>query len=287
MNEIDRQQLSVGFVGGGNMAQAIIAGLVRAGHDPNQIRVGDPDQSQHAQINRLAPGAQVSTENEPSLTASVCVVAVKPQQVQQVLSGLTSMGGAGSQLFISVAAGCTLGAMRAWLGHGPVLIRAMPNQPALVGQGMTALVGEPGLDTQAREISSYVMEATGEILWLNDETLMDAATAISGSGPAYFYLLMEVLENTAREMGFDPVSARQLTRQTAAGAAACALDESGDVAELRHRVTSPGGTTEAALKTMQQGNLTGIVANALEAARLRAAELGQETTSAVHNSEED
>ena len=266
--------LSIGFVGGGNMAQAILSGLIESGHSASRLCVGDPDPDRLRAVNGLNNDISVAEDNEAAGRSEVVVLAVKPQVMAEAITSLRTRAEGLSGLFVSVAAGCTLASLREWVGHGPALVRAMPNQPALMGRGMTAMAAEPGLDEAARLRATYIMEAIGKALWLDDESLVDAATAISGSGPAYFYLLMEIMEESARRMGFDEVTARELTRQTAAGAAACALSELGDTAELRRRVTSPGGTTAAALEVMEQGQIRALVSEAIQAAQLRAAELG-------------
>lgn len=270
-------ELSIGFIGGGNMAQAIIRGLVAAGHDPARLHVADPSSQQQADIRSISASIHVSADNgEVSELCDVLVLAVKPQILPDVAQALPHTLRPASQLVISIAAGITMASLRSWFGSTPRLVRVMPNTPALIGAGMSGLYAGHDLDSIARGWADYVMEATGDTLWVADEALIDAVTAVSGSGPAYFFLIIEAMQDVARELGFDEQQARLLTTRTAAGAGLLAAQSDEPAATLREQVTSPGGTTAAALAELEAGGIRDIFRTALLAARDRAVELGKE-----------
>lgn len=263
----------IGFIGAGNMARAIIGGLLQAGHRPASIAAADPSGEARDRTRTLHPGLRLSDDN--LAVAEGCealVLAVKPQSLPTVAAALGPRPA--GQLLLSIAAGARLASLRRWLGAEAALVRAMPNQPALAGAGMSVLVAGGGLAPEQRALAEYILQAAGETGWVDDESLLDAVTAISGSGPAYFYLLMEILEDSAREMGIPGELAARLARQTAYGAGLVAHDSALGLAELRESVTSPGGTTAAALASLEQAGYRAIVAAALRAARQRAVELG-------------
>jgi pyrroline-5-carboxylate reductase len=268
--------LHIGFIGGGNMAQAIIRGLLQAGHPPENISVADPAAEQQQTIRKIS-GNIVLTNDNDSLASQcdVLVIAVKPQIMSMVAEPLGSVDKPTEQVIVSVAAGITLESMRTWFGDDAPLVRVMPNQPALIGEGMSGLCANDNVDDLRKERASYVMEATGEALWFNKEELIDAVTAVSGSGPAYFYLVMEIMQEVAEELGFDADTARTLCVQTALGAGRVAAASNEELASLRKRVTSPGGTTEAALKTLEDKGIRAMFRSALQAARDRSVELGK------------
>ena len=270
---MNHAQTRIAFIGGGNMARAIVAGLLKAGHPPDQLHVADPDPAQRARLHDLDSGLLVTTDNASAIRgADVVVLAVKPQ----VLAGIAgSLQLRPEQLVVSVAAGISLDALAGWLGTDSCCVRVMPNQPALVGAGMSVLCASPDVEKGQRELADYLAGAGGETAWIDDERLMDAVTAVSGSGPAYFYLVMELLEQGALRMGLAPDIARRLAVQTAYGAGLAARDASLAPAELRRMVTSPGGTTQAAVERLEQGGIRTLFEQALEAARHRSAELGK------------
>lgn len=271
---MDHSKSTIAFIGGGNMARALLAGLLRAGHEPGALRVADPDPAQHERLLTLSPDLGVSADNlAVAAAAEVIVLAVKPQVLADVAR---SVGPRAGQLVVSVAAGVSLPTLENWLGAGTSCVRVMPNQPALVGAGMAVLCATPSVSDAQREQAAYLAGAGGETAWVDDESLMDAVTAVSGSGPAYFYLLMEILEDAARDMGIAPEVARQLAVQTAFGAGLAARETGTPPAELRQMVTSPGGTTQAALEALERGDIRRLFANALEAARQRSIELGSD-----------
>ena len=267
--------LGIGVIGGGNMATAIIAGLLRQGHRPARLHIAEPRPEQRARLAALHPSLVVTADNAAVAgQAEVLLIAVKPQVLEAVVTNLGSRPP--GQLVVSVAAGVTLQRLGGWLGTATPVIRAMPNQPALVGAGMSALVAGPGVSRQQREQAIYVLSAVGEARWVDDESLIDAVTAVSGSGPAYFYLLMEILEDCAVELGLPADLARRLVVQTAYGAGLSARDTGTPPPDLRASVTSPGGTTAAAIAALEQAGLRDMVRNALRAAHQRSLELGRD-----------
>ncbi len=273
---MNHQQLEIGFIGGGNMALAIAGGLLRAGHVPGTLAVAEPAPGQRAGWNALHPDIRSSAAN-PAVAgaAAVLVLAVKPQVMPAVLAELATAARPAGQLVMSVAAGVTLASIASGLKAAVPAVRVMPNQPALIGEGMSVMVASAGVNAAQQAQALYIAEATGKALWLGDEALMDAVTAVSGSGPAYFYLLMELMEQTAVQLGLPREVARTLVRQTALGAARTASQPRADVAALRASVTSPGGTTAAALAVLEQAGIADILHRALTAARDRSAELGR------------
>jgi pyrroline-5-carboxylate reductase len=209
--------------------------------------------------------------------ADVLVLAVKPQLIADVAREVAAGPRPRGQLILSVAAGITLGSLRGWFGPDTPVVRVMPNQPATIGAGISGLAASVAVGERERQIAQYIASATGQAVWLQDESLMDAVTAVSGSGPAYFYLLMEHMERAAVELGLSPELAAALTRETALGAARVVIETKAEPARLRAEVTSPGGTTAAALRVFEAANLDAIVRQALAAARDRSAELGRST----------
>jgi pyrroline-5-carboxylate reductase len=272
----DHHDIRIGFIGGGNMAQAIIRGLIQAGHPAGTISVADPDTNQRSGVASLHADIGLAEDNiSVAGAADVLVLAVKPQIMAEVVAPLGQAERPVSQVVISVAAGITLASMQEWLGADAALVRVMPNQPALVGAGMSGLCANAGVSESGRDAAAYVMEATGRTIWFDDEALMDAVTAVSGSGPAYFYLVMEIMQEVAEEFGFDTATARLLATQTAFGAGSVAADSNEALADLRSRVTSPGGTTAAALESLEAAGIRDMFRTALQAARQRSIELGR------------
>jgi len=274
---MNKSELSIGFIGGGNMAQAIIKGLLEAGHAAHRLAVSDPSIEQQAAIKALSEN--IATHNDNAELASLCdvlILAVKPQILPEVAEALPHDLRPPRQLVISVAAGITIRSLQRWFGDSPRLVRVMPNTPALIGAGMSGIYASNDLDSIGRSWADYIMEATGDTLWVSDEGLIDAVTAISGSGPAYFFLVIEAMQEVARELGFDEKQAALLTTRTALGASMLAASADESAAILRERVTSPGGTTAAAIEQLEHGGIRAIFRTALMAARDRAIELGKD-----------
>jgi len=267
---------TISFIGGGNMAASLIGGLIADGRDPASIYVTDVDT---AKLEALADAfrIQTSSDNEEAVRlASAVVFAVKPQAMAPVVKGVAVAGKAHRPLFVSIAAGVREPDILRWLGFDAAIVRSMPNTPALVGSGATALYANAFVSDEQQSLAESVLRAVGLTLWVDDEKLLDAVTALSGSGPAYYFLLMESMERAGVALGLSKDHARVLTIQTAFGAAKMALESSDPPATLRTRVTSPGGTTERALDTLTAGGLEHLVHDALQAAHGRSIELGEE-----------
>jgi pyrroline-5-carboxylate reductase len=264
---------NLAFIGGGNMAQAIVGGLIANGYSRDRITAADPAAQQRALVEERH-GIRTVADNRLAVDGSdVLVLAVKPQMLGEVCRGIAIPVRNTHPLVLSVAAGVGLRDISRWLGERIPLIRVMPNSAALVGAGVTGMFANEHVDTAQKTVAERLMSAVGAVVWLDSESLLDPVTAVSGSGPAYFFLLMEIMEQVGMEMGLPADAARALTTQTAAGAAEMALQSGLDLVSLRRQVTSPGGTTEAALRTLEDANFRGIVRAALIAARDRGAEL--------------
>jgi len=269
---LSASETTIGFIGAGNMAQAIIRGLIQSGHPANRIAVANPSSEKLQIISALAADIFISNDNHAVAERSdMVVLATKPNFITHVAGEIADTQ---PKLVISVAAGIKLASIENALLPGTPVVRNMPNQPAVLGLGMSGLVGNTMVDDAGHELAAYIASATGELVWLENEALMDAITAISGSGPAYFYLLLEMLEAGAIEYGFTPDVARKLAVQTGLGATTLAQHDAGTLADLRRRVTSPGGTTEAAITSLENHGLRSIFQQALDAARQKSIDLG-------------
>jgi pyrroline-5-carboxylate reductase len=277
----------ISFIGGGNMATSLIGGLIADGRDPASIYVTDVEA---LKLEYLADTfrVQTSTDNDEAVRlASTVVFAVKPQVMGPVIRDVAAAAVAHRPLFVSIAAGVREPDMRRWLGYDAAIVRSMPNTPALVGSGATALYANPHVTDEQHSLAESVLRAVGLTVWVDDEALLDVVTALSGSGPAYYFLLMETMERAATTLGLGKDHARMLTIQTAFGAAKMALESSDPPATLRARVTSPGGTTERALDALMTGGLEHLVHEALEAAYARSVELGDEFGQDVEGQKEE
>lgn len=260
------------------MSCAIIRGLLDAGHDPDCLRVSDPATAQRERIQQLHPDLRVTDDNIATLeSVEVLVLAVKPQVMAAATTKMKNVSKPPDQLIISIAAGVTLSTLQALLDPAPALVRIMPNQPAMSGAAMSVLIATASTSSEQRTLAQYVAEAMGCAVWIDDEGMMDAVTAISGSGPAYFYLLAEIIEASAIEMGLPRELAKILTRQTLFGAGKSVIESGPSLAELRQSVTSKGGTTAAAMAVLERARFRDIVREALTAARDRSVELGADT----------
>jgi len=264
------------FIGGGNMAASLIGGLIADGWDPARIRVADSSAERLQQLSQQFPIYTSSDNCNAADQADIIVLAVKPQVMQSVTRELTSLVAKQQPLVISIAAGIPAGALGNWLGKSTAIVRTMPNTPAMVQSGATVLYANAHVSEEQRSIAESILRAVGVAIWIDNEALMDAVTALSGSGPAYFFLFMEALQAAGQQLGLPQETARLLTLQTAFGAAKMALESTKDAATLRHQVTSPGGTTEHAIKAFQEGELEALVSKALQAAAKRSHELATE-----------
>jgi pyrroline-5-carboxylate reductase len=263
----------IAFIGAGNMAGALIGGLLADGVPPHRLIATDPSAEKCAALS-AATGIRTLQDNRAAAAeAQTIVLAVKPQVLREVANELAPLVQENQPLVISIAAGIGCASLEAWLGGEAALVRTMPNTPAMIQSGATVLFATNAVSDDQREQAESLMRAVGLTQWIDDESLMDAVTALSGSGPAYFFLVMEAMEDTARELGLAPQTARLLTLQTALGAARMALESSDPPETLRARVTSPGGTTERAIATLEDGGLRDLFARALKAASDRSREI--------------
>jgi len=264
---------TIGFIGGGNMARGLAGGLIKNGWDPARLCLADPDAAKRDALEQGLGVKCFAANTEVVVRAEVLVLAVKPQNMKAVVHEIAAAVRGGKPLMISIAAGIREGAIQRWLGGGIPIVRVMPNTPALVGSGASGLFANPLVSDAQRDQAESILRAVGVTAWLEDEAQLDVVTALSGSGPAYFLLVMEGLEQAATANGLDAQTARLLTLGTAFGAAKLALESQEDPARLRERVTSPGGTTEKALAVLEQGDIRGLLRDALEAAAQRSREL--------------
>lgn len=267
---------TIAFIGAGNMGRAIIGGLLQGGHPAAALRAADADPGTR---DRAAHefGIKTSADNLAVATgADVLVLAVKPQQLAPVATALRPVTLARRPLVLSIAAGIGTAALARWLGDGTPIVRSMPNTPALIGRGTTALYATPATDAAGRALAETIMRAVGSVHWLDEEALMDAVTALSGSGPAYVFRVIESLAAAGAALGLAPTLAQRLAIETMAGAAELAFNSSAAPATLRAQVTSKGGTTERALAALDAGGIDALFAQALRAARDRSCALAEE-----------
>ena len=273
--QIPRKPITITFIGAGNMARSLIVGLLQ---DKAQValRVADPDQHQLDAIRQHWPEVMATTNNLEAIQgADVVVLAVKPQIMREVAQGLAAQVQRSHPLIVSVAAGIRESALNGWLGGNLPLVRCMPNTPALVQACATGLYANANVSEAQRSLAESILRAVGITLWFDEEDKLDAVTAVSGSGPAYFFLVMEAMQTAAEKLGIEAEDAKLLVIQTALGAARLALESGEQPAELRRKVTSKGGTTEAALKVLNEGGLPALFEQALAAAANRSRELAQ------------
>jgi len=266
----------IAFVGGGNMATGLIGGLIARGTPPAGIVVADPEAAQRSRLEREYGVSTVADAPAAVAGARTVVLAVKPQQMAQVARSIAGQVATSRALVISVAAGIQLRDLARWLGPGVPLIRTMPNRPALIGAGITALYAMPEVDASSRQTAETILAACGPTVWVPDESQLDVVTAVSGSGPAYFFLLIECLEAAGTQLGLDPVTARKLAVETARGAGRMAAEASEPPAELAAQVTSKGGPTGAPPGVPEAAGVRGIFAAAVAAGARRSTELAQE-----------
>jgi len=261
------------FIGCGNMGRSLIGGLIANGQSVNSI-TGTDINAEQRQTTASQFNIEVLEDNRQAIKdTDVVVLAVKPQSMQDTLQAIKADLTQEKPLLISIAAGIQLSDLGQWAGEELAIVRAMPNTPAMIQAGATALCANKHTSETQRDLAEAIMRSVGLALWLDDETLMDAVTALSGSGPAYWFLIMEVMEKAATQLGLSQEHARILTLQTAFGAAKMALESNHDAETLRKQVTSPGGTTEQALDVLMNGGIEDLFADALKAAQKRSAEL--------------
>ncbi|MDH3746607.1 MAG: pyrroline-5-carboxylate reductase [Gammaproteobacteria bacterium] len=272
----------IAFIGGGNMTRAIAGGMVEGGFEAAELLISEPNADARKTLTSSLPGATISASNKHIATGADCIVlAVKPQVLAEVCRDLSETIQLSKPLIISIAAGVRSRDIDNWLGGGLSVVRIMPNQPALLRLGVSGLYANDRTSKMERERAADIISAVGAVVDVNSEADIDAVTAVSGSGPAYFFLLIDVLAKTAVEFGIDAVAARTLAIETATGAAALAAHGDAAIDDLIARVRSPGGTTAAALDSLEAANVRAIFAEAIFAARDRAVVLAD----AAHNNQ--
>jgi len=267
---------TIGFIGGGNMATSLLGGLVSDNCQPGNIQVAEPDAARREALAHRYGITTTADNNALAAAVDVVVLAVKPQIMPEVCRGIADTVQEKQPLILSIAAGLRIADIDRWLGGNCAIVRTMPNTPALVQSGATALFANDRVSTGQRELAEGVMRSVGLTLWLEQESQMDAVTALSGSGPAYFFLIIELLQQAGVKLGLSEESARLLAVQTAFGAAKMALESPDESTTLRERVTSPGGTTERAIGILEEGGIRALFVQALEGARDRAGELADQ-----------
>lgn len=267
---------TISFIGAGNMARAIIGGMLDSGFKAANIWVSAPDDN-HLQSIRKQFGVSVTTDNRYcAQQGDMVVLAVKPQVMADVCSDIAPVVQNTRPLMVSIAAGLEASTLDEWLGGGLPLVRVMPNTPSLVGKGAAGLYANDQVKDKQKAMVESVFNSIGSALWVEDESLLHAVTALSGSGPAYFFLMLEALEEAATEAGITSETARALAIQTMAGAAEMASRSEHDPGQLKRNVMSPGGTTEQAIRTFEDGGLRDLVKKAYSAAYKRSGEMAKE-----------
>ncbi len=267
----------VGLIGGGNMGRAIAGGLLRGGMHATDLMIAEPLPEQCDLLRKELYGIMVTEENQTVAAATdILLFSVKPQILKSVCQNLTDVVQQSRPLIMSIAAGPKIEDIDRWLGGGLSIVRVMPNQPALIDQGISALFANDQTSVSGRDMAETIMTAVGQVVWLDSESKMDAVTAISGTGPSYFYLLIDCMIEAGIKSGIDPETARTLAVETARGATSLASAETESMSSLIERVRSPGGTTTAAFEQLDAADVRGIFAAAINAAERRAAELAKE-----------
>ena len=264
----------ISIIGAGNMGTSLLAGLLRGKFLSSNLWLTDPHVEKLQQLKQQF-AVYVTTNNEEAVqVADVIILAVKPNTVRSVLESVSSMMQQKKRLIISVAAGVREKNLQTWAGGHTAIVRCMPNTPALIGAGATALYANDFVSAEQRELAESILQAIGLTVWLTDENEIDIVTAFSISVQSYFFLIIELMQAAVEKIGLSPEVSRMLTLQTAYGAGRMALESKESVSELRRRVTSKGGTTQAAIDVFEKNNLREIIEEALEAACLRSKELG-------------
>jgi len=266
--------MRIAFIGGGNMATALISSLFASRHNVDRIKVADPDTNVKERLQKRWPVTCYQRASEAIKDMDAIVLAVKPQILPIVLDEIGDLV-SDKQLVISIVAGIHTSQIAEQLKSNPPIIRTMPNTPALIGLGITGMYARVNCSLAQRELTHNLMESAGEVVWLEKESLLDVVTAVSGSGPAYFYYLVECLRNAGVRLGLPEEVAAKLALHTANGASAMALQSDVDVTELRDRVTTPGGTTEAAMDQLKEGDFEQLVDAAITAATNRGLQLSR------------
>jgi pyrroline-5-carboxylate reductase len=260
-------------IGAGNMGSSLVGGLIRHGHPSDKLWASDKSEEKLTHLHNTFHVHTTMDNVQASQSADVIIIAIKPALFASVAAELLTLVQTRKPLIISIAAGVRELTIQHWLGGKTAIVRAMPNTPALIGCGATALYANGYVTPTQHNIAESILRAAGIVVWLENELLMDAVTALSGSGPAYFFLMMESLQEAAEQLGLPTETARLLTLQTALGAARMAIESDTPLVELRRQVTSPGGTTEKAVSVLEENNIRDLFRKALQAAKLRSEEL--------------
>ena len=269
------ENLTIAFIGSGNIASSMIGGLIANGIKPEKLIAADADKTQQQLISEKYGIKVFNINYDAAKHANVIIFAVKPQVMPAVVKEIAENIKIENKLILSVAAGVKLQSIANWLGQSSAIVRTMPNMPALIQAGASALYANEFTNDKQRNTAETIMRSVGTAIWLDAEEQMDVVTALSGSGPAYFFYVMELMEKNAIEMGLNKEDAHLLTIETALGAAKMALLSSYEPMTLRKQVSSPGGTTEQALNIFIQGKLDKLVRNAMDAAKRRSVELSE------------
>jgi pyrroline-5-carboxylate reductase len=267
--------MKIAFIGGGNMATALISGLFSSKTEIEKIHVADPSPDIRERLEAQWPLSCFQTAADAIQDMDLIVLAVKPQILPMVLAEIGSLVKS-RQVVVSIVAGIPISRILQQLEASPPVVRSMPNTPALIGMGITGLYASADCSSRQRHEAENLMRAAGEIVWLDHESLLDVVTAVSGSGPAYFFYMIEALKNAGTSLGLPEEIAEKLSLHTAFGASAMAIQSDLDVAELRKRVTSKGGTTQAALEQLHSGHFENLINSAVTAAARRGEELARE-----------
>ena len=263
------------FIGGGNMATSLIAGLISNHYSADNIHVSEPDSDKGKALQKQFE-IKAFTDNKAAIAeASIIVLAVKPQVMQQVCKDIAATVQETQALVISIAAGLLSKDISRWLGNDVSMVRCMPNTPSLLNCGATGLYANDKVSHDQKQQADEILSTAGINVWVDNESQLDAVTAVSGSGPAYYFLFMEAMQNAAEKLGLSKEQAKKLTLQTALGAARMAIESDEDAAILRAKVTSKGGTTEQAIKTFMDNGLSDIVMQAMQAANDKAIDLAE------------
>ncbi len=274
---------TISFIGAGNMATAILGGMLDSGFKASDVWVSAPDDS-HLQAIKKRFGVSVTTDNRHCAEqADLVILAVKPQVMREVCTDIAPVVQNTRPLIASIAAGLEADTLDAWLGGGLPLVRIMPNTPSLVGRGAAGLFANSQVSDEQKNLVESIFSGIGSALWVGDETMLHAVTALSGSGPAYFFLILEALEEAAVDAGMNADTARQLAIQTMAGAAEMAGRSDHDPGQLKRNVMSPGGTTEQAITAFEDGGLRALVKKAYKAAFSRSEAMAKELAAGPHD----
>ncbi|MXS86130.1 pyrroline-5-carboxylate reductase [Nitrosomonas sp. HPC101] len=266
--------MNITFIGGGNMASTMIGGLIRHGHPPSQINVVEIDTQQQQQLAREYGIIVTASVADGIQNSEIVILAVKPQQLHAAVS--TAAHFFQGKLVISIAAGVRADDLSQWLNQHELIIRAMPNTPALIGKGITGLYALPRVNARQKEQATKILEGTGSVVWVAKEEQLDAVTALSGCGPAYVFYFLEAMQQAGTELGLTTDTSKQLAMQTFLGAACLAIQSDDTLATLRTRVTSKGGVTEQALLSMEQSDIKGAFIRAMHIAHDRSRQMGEQ-----------